>query len=150
METINDIGDERFVVFKQWILQAFENIDKPSFIQMYSRVTKHFNSNDNYNIIIELENFKKAVQLMELNYDAFSFCFALLLLDKDEKQGDFQSDIQLKKLQEMRDNGLKRGLVEEVVEGFMKASPKHFNHYLVMQEAMKSLSKDDILNGLAS
>ncbi len=150
MENIFDIGDERFVVFKQWLLQSFEDIDKPAFLAMHNRITKHFNANDNYRIMVELENYKKSLDLLNLNYDAYSMCFALIHLQTDELQSNTSGDYQLKKLDEMRKEGLTRGLVEEVVENFISASPKHFQHYLGMLEVMRSLSKGEISNALSS
>jgi hypothetical protein len=61
IESIFDIGDERFVVFKQHLLQVFENVNNASFLQMHNRITKYFNANDSYQIIVELENFKKSL-----------------------------------------------------------------------------------------
>jgi DNA-directed RNA polymerase len=150
MENLFDIGDERFVVFKQWLLQVFENIDKPSFIEMYSRIVRNFNANDSYKIMVELENFKKSLELKNLNYDAYSFCFALLHLQEGELQSMTGSEYQLKKLAEMRkDEVFNRAMVEEVVENFIKASPRHFQHYLEMLEILKTLTKEDISNALA-
>jgi hypothetical protein len=148
IESIFDIGDERFVVFKQHLLQVFENVNNASFLQMHNRITKYFNANDSYQIIVELENFKKSLELRDLNYDAFSFCFALLHLEKEEKQNDFGGDYQLRKLEEMRKNGLNRGQVEDVVENFMKASPKHFGHYLEVLQVLNSFSKEEISSAL--
>ncbi len=150
MENIFDIGDERFVVFKQWLLQSFEDIDKPAFLAMHNRITKHFNANDNYRIMVELENYKKSLDLLNLNYDAYSMCFALIHLQTDELQSMVSGDYQMRKIKEMREEGLTRGLVEEVVENFISASPKHFQHYLEMLEAMRLLSKEEISNALQS
>jgi len=151
MENIFDIGDERFVVFKQWLLQTFEEIDKPSFLAMHNRITKFFNGNDTYKIMVELENYKKSLDLLNLNYDAYSFCFALIHIQEGELQSNTSSDYQLKKLEEMRkDETFNRGLVEEVVENFILASPKHFQHYLGMLEVMRSLSKEEISSALAN
>ena len=43
MEGIFDIGDERFLVFKQYMLQSFEDVDKPSFLLMHNKIVKFFN-----------------------------------------------------------------------------------------------------------
>ena len=150
IENIFDIGDERFVVFKQHLLQVFESVNSASFLQMHNRVTKYFNANDSYQIIVELENFKKSLELRELNYDAFSFCFALLHMDKEEKQEDFGKDYQLRKLEIMRAEGITRGQVEEVVENFMKASPKHFAHYLEVLQIVNSFTKEEVSSALQS
>ena len=61
---------------------------------------------------------------------------------------DYGKESQEKKLLKMREGGLNREMVEEVVENFMMAFPKHFAPYLGMLELMKSVSKDEILNVL--
>lgn len=150
LENLFDINDERFLIFKQYMLQVFENIDKPNFLVMHNKVIKHFNANDNYKIIIELENFKKALEMRDLDYDAYSVCFALIHLDIEEKEdlNDYDTDKQLLKLAEMRKSGLSRGDMEEAVENFMIASPKHFAHYLGMLEVMKTIPKEEISSAL--
>jgi len=50
----------------------------------------------------------------------------------------------------MRKNGLNRGQVEDVVENFMKASPKHFGHYLEVLQVLNSFSKEEISSALQS
>lgn len=149
-ENLFCIGDERFLIFKQYMLQAFECIDKPSFMAMHNRVTKYFNGGDTYRIMVELENFKKSLELSTLNYDAFSICFALMHLDKEngEQMVDFDTEKQLGKLAEMRAEGLTREEVEETVENFMIALPKHFAHYLGMLEIMKEIRKGEISSAL--
>lgn len=148
IEDLFDMGDERFVMFKQYISQSFEKLDNPSFLIMFNRVIKNFNSNDVWNIVVELTNFKKTLELKELNYDCFSICFALLHIKEGEDLKNISADYQLSKLQEMRDEGLSRGLVEEVVENFMKAHPKHFSYYLEVLQMMRYLSKEEISNAL--
>ncbi len=148
MESPFDIGDERFYVFKQHILKSYEGIDTPSFMVMHNKITKHFNAGDHYKTLVELENFKSALNFGKLNYDSFSFCFALMTMQEGEKMGDFGKDYQETKLKKMREDGLNRGEVEKVVENFMLAFPKHFAPYLGMLELMKGVSKDEILSAL--
>ena len=150
MESVFDIGDERFMVFKQYILQTFENVDKPSFLALHNRIIKAFNAGNNYSIIVELENFKKGLSLAELNYDAFSICFALLHLGEGEEMQDHGTEKQKEKLKIINASEISRGEIESVVENFMIASPKHFAVYLGMLEAMKEISKGEILNALES
>lgn len=132
MQTPFDIGDERFNVFKQYILQSFDNIDKPLWKSLFSKCKAHYNSNQHSDIIIEMFNFDKSIEIKDFNYDAYSICFALICLEKGEEQSDFGTDRQLRKLEEMRSNGLTRGMVEQEVENFMTASPRIFSPYLAM------------------
>lgn len=137
IENMFDINDERFVVFKQYLLQVFESIDKPLFLASYSRYVSFHNSGQHADGLIEWHNFKKAIELKELSYDAYSFCFALLHLEKDEDQRTTSSDFHLRKLEKMRSQGLSRGEVEGVVENFINAFPEQFAVYLKMLELMK-------------
>ncbi len=145
IETLFDINDERFNVFKQYLLQIFERIDKPSFLIAFNNYVRAVNENRHADGVVEWYNFKKAQEFKELNYDAYSFCFALLTLEEGENQRDCSSDRQLKKLDRMRAEGLARGTVEEFVENFIKASPNTFGTYLVMLEMMKPQISEEIL-----
>jgi hypothetical protein len=142
-QTPFDIGDERFLIFKQMFLQVFENLDKASFAQAFARYASYFNSGNHADGLIEWHNFKKSVELRDLNYDAYSFCFALITMTADESQSDFASDIQLKKLAEMRENGLSRGQVEDDVRNFIKAFPETFGVYLEVLEMMKAPAMEE-------
>lgn len=137
IQSIMDINDERFNVFKQHLLQVFEEMDKASFTRTFEKCIKLHNQGLHAEAIIEWYNFKKATELQTLNYDAYSFCFALLCLDKDEDQRDCSDSTQLKKLDEMRANGLTRGVVEDTVTNFMNASPRQFGAYLEMLELLQ-------------
>lgn len=137
IESIFDINDERFTVFKQYLLQVFENLDKPSFVATFQKYVTLSNAGQHAEGLIEWYNFKKAVELQEVNYDAYSFCFALLCLEEGENQRDTSKATHLKKLEEMRSEGLNRGMVEDTVTDFMKASPKQFGAYLEMLEYLQ-------------
>lgn len=150
MQTPFDINDERFVVFKQHFLQVFESIDKPLFAATYSKCMGFHNQGLHSDVVIELTNFKKAIDLKELNYDAYSICFALLCLEKGEDPKELSTAKHLDKLERMRKAGLTRGLVEETVENFMKASPKTFGVYLAMLEMMKPQLQEEYLKESAS
>lgn len=145
METLFDMGDQRFNVFKQHILQAFEDIDKPLFLATYQKVITYFNQGQNADAIIELHNFKKALDLKPFNYDAYSFCFCLMVLNEGEDMNDTTDATQLPKMEDMRKNGLTRGMIEEEVTNFMKASPNTFGVYLQVLEMTKLQLSDEIL-----
>jgi hypothetical protein len=150
MESAFDIGDQRFVVFKQYILQVFENIDKPLFLQTYAKCMAFHNKNQHADVVIELNDFKRAMDLKELNYDAYSFCFCLLVLTDGEDMNDTTELTQVEtKLKMFREDGLTRGMVVDVVENFMKASPKEFGVYLQMLELMKAPLSEEHLNELS-
>jgi hypothetical protein len=137
MQTPFDIGDERAVIFRQFLNQTFELNDNSLWKTTWARCKAYFNSGQQADGIIELYNFDKAVELKELNYDAYSICFCLITLQKGEEQKDFGLNFQLKKLEEMRNEGLTRGMVEQEVENFLIASPKSYGPYLAVLELMK-------------
>lgn len=145
IENLFDINDERFNVFKQYFLQTLEGMDKPLFAATFSKYIAFVNAGKHSDGIIEWHNFKKAIELKELNYDAYSFCFALLCLNKDEDQKDCSEATQLRKLEELRKEGLTRGMVEDSVINFMKASPNQFGVYLQMLEMMRPEISEDVL-----
>lgn len=145
IETMFDINDYRFMIFKQYILQTIENIDKPVFLQTYSKYMAYLNAGEHAQGFLEWNNFKKSIELKELNHDAMGICFALLCLEKDEDQQECSKEIQIKKLDEMRANGLSRGQVEETVVNFMKASPKTFGVYLAVLEMTIPQLKEEFL-----
>ena len=143
MESPFDIGDERFTIFKQNFLQVFENLDKASFNLTFAKYISFFNSGNHADALIEWHNFKKSIDLKELNYDAYSYCFALITLSENEDQKDFSSDIQLKKLQQMREDGLTRGQVEADVINFTKAFPESLGAYLEVLAMMKARQQEE-------
>jgi hypothetical protein len=145
MEDMGDINDLRFVVFKQYILQVMERMDNPLWIQTFARYRKHFNAGEHFEAAIELENFTKAIQLNKANYDAYDFCFCLIFLEPGEDQLDTTDALQLRKLEELRAQGLTRKFVEESVLNFMKASPATFGGYLVV---LKSMSLESLVESL--
>lgn len=146
MEDVFDMNDERFYMFKTYILQSIQSLDKPLFLQAYSKIMALMNEGKYSDAIIELYNFKKAIELEEVNFDAYSICFALIHLEKDEDQRDLSQSTQENKLHEMRENGLKRGLVEEVVTNFMKTSPTKFGVYLEMLQMMTPKLMEEYLS----
>ncbi len=149
MDNLFDMGDLRFNVFKQHLLQIFENMDKPMFITTYAKVLDYFNKGQHADGIIELNNFKKAIDLKELNYDAYSFCFCLLIQIEGEDMNDTSEFTQIEtKLKQFREDGLTRGMVEEEVRNFMKASPEAFGVYLELLKLMKAPLSEDLLREL--
>lgn len=147
-ENIFDINDERFNMFKQYFLQVIEKLDKPLFIETFAKYVKYHDAGQHSDGLIEWYNFKKAIDLKQLDYDAYSFCFCLICLNQNEDQRNLSEDYQLEKLKELRENGLSRGLVEEAVENFMKASPKTFGAYLQVLEMMKAPIPEEALSEL--
>lgn len=145
IENLFDISDERFTVFKQWLLQVFEQIDRPLFAASFSKYVTYHNAGQHADGLIEWYNFKKGSELRELNYDAYSFCFALLCIAEGENQNDCSKGTQLEKLAAMRQQGLMRGMVEETVENFIKAFPSQFGVYLEMLKIMKTQLSEEIL-----
>lgn len=133
-ENVFDINDYRFNDFKSYILQVFEKMDKPVFETQFNKYLAQFNKGQHAEALIDWNNYKKARELKELNYDAYSFCYALMHLAEGEDALDCSKDTQLKKLTQMREAGLSRGEVEEVVTNFMRASPASFGVYLEMLE----------------
>lgn len=146
METMFDINDERFHIFKQWLLQIFEKVNEPLFLTTYTKYIQNFNSGNHADGLLEWVNYKKAISLKQLNYDAYTYCFALICLEEGEKQNDISDITHERKIKEMREAGLSRGVVEQAVENFIKASGTILGVYAQMLELMKTPLREEFLN----
>lgn len=133
----NDINDYRCMIFKNYLLQSFQNINDNIWNTTWERVKVLFNKGLNADAIIELNNFHTSMTLKEVKYDCFSMCFALLNLKEGENQLDCNEQEQLNKIAEMQKEGLERGAVVETVINFMKALPETFGQCLAAMEGMK-------------
>src|SRR5687768_12518789 len=98
IETPFEIGDERFNVFKRAFLQISEDMGQPAFQTLYDKLKAHLNAGNQFDAVIELDNFKKSIELKSLNYDAFTYCFSLITLQQGELQKDFDNNYQEKKI----------------------------------------------------
>jgi len=125
-----DLNDQRHMTFKQYLLQAMEHIDEGLFEASYERFRAAFNKGDYSQGLIEMTNFKVALEQKELlTHDACSMCFSLICLDKDEDQMNIDEGPLQEKLNRMRAQGLTRGQVEDAVINFMSASPTSYGDY---------------------
>lgn len=149
-ENPSDINDERFIYFKQHALKIFEKVDaKNLFAEVFSKCLQLWNSGNQAEVIIEMYNHKKAIELDKPNVDAYSICFALICLDEDEIKNQrgvsLSEDYQRRKLDHLRDHGLTRKTVEESVENFIKTSPGQFGVFSQLLEILPKIS-DEALN----
>ncbi len=144
MQTPFDIGDKRFVAFKQYFLQTIEGLDKPSFLAEFERYKSLHDQGKHGDALISWHNFKTALELKEQNYDAYSICFCLLLLAEGEDMNDTDTSKQLKKLESLRQEGINRGMIEQEVENFLNASPTQFALYLEVRKTIQLLSEETL------
>lgn len=145
IETMFDMNDKRFHEFKKYFLQVIEKMDNTSFAVTLAKYKELYDKGLHSDAFIELYNFNKSIQLKEVDYDAYSFCYCLLCLEEGEDQEVINEEEQLKKLKFLRSTGLKRGDVEKTVLDFMKASPKTFGAYLQMLEILQAPIPDEYL-----
>ena len=141
-ESVGDIYDIRFPVFLNFLRMSVENIDKPLFATTFERAEARFDKGQFHKGLMEFADYRSAVTLDQVGWTGLSLCFALICLKEDEDQAkDFKEDVLQKKLTKMRKDGLTRGLVEESVSNFIKASPNSFGDYAMLQEIISQMNE---------
>ena len=145
LESVNDINDKRFIVFKMYLLLSLEGIDRPLFRVTMEKAMAHFNHQRYIQAWGEFENYSHAIEYEKYNDDALSKCFALICLEQGEDQANTDDNFLIEKLGRLHENGLTRGLVEESVQNFTIKSPLSFGSYsLRLEEVMTKF--DEILS----
>ena len=89
-------------------------------------------------------DYRSSITLEQVGWTGLSICFALICLKEGEDQAakdSFKEDVLQKKLTKMRKDGLTRGLVEESVANFIKASPNSFGDYAMLQEIISQMNE---------
>jgi len=128
----DDINFKRFVMFKQYIPMIWEKMDSPLFETYFDRVKTHYDSGRHSDGLLELVNYKTAINNIKSGHDAWGICFALIVLEKDEDQTKLDESFLKEKLARWISDGLMAGQVHEAVVDFMKASPEVFSAHLTM------------------
>ena len=128
----DDINFKRFVMFKQYVPMIWEKMDSPLFETYFDRVKTHYDKGEHTQGIIELLNYKAAIDNIKHGHDAWGICFALIVLEKDEDQTQLSESFLRKKLDQWIADGLTAGQVHEAVVDFLKASPEVFSAHLTM------------------
>lgn len=134
LESVNDINDKRFAIFKMYLLKTLEGVDKPLFKNTIERALEFFNRGKYMQAYAEFQNYHRAIEYDDYNDDAMSKCFALICLEPGEDQLNIDENFLYKKLEKMHQEGLTRGFVEESVNSFIIASPISFGSYSLMLE----------------
>jgi len=140
-ENVNDLYDIRFPVFLNFLRMSIENIDKPLFIAKQQKAEEWLNKAMPYNAVKEFLDYGSSINLEQVNTTGLSMCFALICLDNGEDQSNIDESFLKKKLDKMRKDGLKRGIVEEQVSSFIKASPDSFGEYNLIAELMQEMKE---------
>lgn len=140
-ESVNDLYDIRFPVFLNFLRMSIENIDKPLFAAKQQKAEEWLNKAMPYNAIKEFLDYGSSINLEQVNTTGLSMCFALICLDNDEDQSNIDESFLKEKLDKMRKEGLKRGIVEEQVSSFIKASPDSFGEYNLIAELMQEMKE---------
>lgn len=136
MEDVYDINDKRFNYFKMYLLKSLEGIDRPLFTECLQKATDLMNAHKYIQALGLFQNYAMAIEHDGYNEDALSKCFALICIEKDEDQSNVDENFLNKKLEEMWQNNLSRGFVEESVTNFTIASPQSFGAYALMMSEM--------------
>lgn len=140
-ESVNDLYDIRFPVFLNFLRMSIENIDKPLFAAKQQKAEEWLNKAMPYNAIKEFLNYGSSINLEQVNTTGLSMCFSLICLDNGEDQSNIDESFLKEKLDKMRKEGLKRGVVEEQVSSFIKASPDSFGEYNLIAELIQEMKE---------
>jgi len=140
-ESVNDIYDIRFPVFLNYLRMSVEGVDKPLFASTYERAEARFDKGQFHKGLMEFMDYRSAITLDQVSSTGLSMCFAIICLEDGEDQTNVKEEPLRKKLARMQKNGLERGLVEESVANFIKASPTSFGDYVMLQEIISQMSE---------
>jgi len=128
----DDINFRRFVMFKQYVPMIWEKMDSPLFETYFDRIKTHYDKGEHTQAIIELINYKAAINNIQGGHDAWAVCFALIVLEKGEDQTKLDEEFLKSKMDKWVKDGLTAGMVHETVVDFLKASPEVFSAHLTM------------------
>ena len=140
-ESVNDIYDVRFPVFLNYLRMSVEGVDKPLFAATFERAEARFDKGQFHKGLMEFADYRSSITLEQVSSTGLSMCFAIICLEENEDQTNTKEEPLRKKLTKMRKNGLDRGLVEESVANFIKASPNSFGDYAMLQEIISQMSE---------
>jgi len=138
-EGVDDLYDIRFPLFMQYLRMSVEGVDKPLFAATIQRAESLMNKGEFHKAFMEFVNYQTSIELPEVNITGLSMCFAVIVLNEDEDQSDTNEGKLKKKLTAMRKAGLTRGMVEDTVTNFIKASPDSFGDYGVLMETISMM-----------
>ena len=141
-EGVSDLYDIRFPKFLNYLRMSVEDIDKPLFASTFERAEAKFDKGQFHKGLMEFYDYRSAITLEQVSWTGLSMCFALICLEEGENQADAKESFMKKKLDKMRKNGLTRGLVEESVSNFIKASPSSFGDYAILQEIISQMNEN--------
>lgn len=125
-EGVSDIYDIRFPKFLQYFRMAYENVDKPFFEACRQKALGYYNKQMPMQAFMEYENYYASIRLEQVNLTGMSMCFALICLAPGEDQSEVDEGKLEAKLEQMRKDGLTRGMVEDAVGNFITGSPNSF------------------------
>ena len=140
-EGVDDFYDIRFPKFISYLRMSVEGIDKPLFAATMQRAEAKMDKGEFHQAWKEFVNYQTSIELPEVNTTGLSMCFALIVLEDGEDQSDVNEGRLKKKLERMRKEGLTRGLVEETVTNFIKASPDSFGDFGTLVEMMSEMKE---------
>ncbi len=144
-EGVSDLYDIRFPKFLNYLRMSVENIDKPLFTATLERAVAKHNKGQFAQSLLEFYDYRSAITLDQVGWTGLSICFALICIEEGEDQANkksFKEDVLQAKLTKMRKDGLTRGLVEESVSNFIKASPSSFGDYAILQEIISQMNEN--------
>jgi len=131
LQGIDEMNYRRSVVFNEYSLMVFEEINYSQFALAYDRAIQYHNAGDHYNAMGEFTNYKFKTDLKRPNIDALGRCFAMIVLTEDELKNEhdpktWDENHLNEKLERWSKAGLKRGEMMRVFENFLHSSPSSY------------------------
>lgn len=156
LEGIDEMNYKRSLLFNQWSILVFEEMNHSLYELSMDRIKKYFNEGDHFSVMNEIVNNQFVKRLKEPSIDALGRCFALICLTEDEKTKEsdpitWDDNFMKEKVDRWSKVGLTRGVMQEHYKNFLKASPDNYLPYLerlTMMEALTKLITDQSLRNI--
>ena len=128
--SIGEFPNSRKTLLRQYQRQVFEKIENDIFETYFNRVIQKFNTANWMGGVEELYNYRTAIRLKKINFDAFDMMFSLICLEEGEDKFNVDEDFLAKKIERMNKEGLTTQEAYDNVVFFCKSSPALFQDFL--------------------
>lgn len=125
-ETAEDLPIKRYTALKHYMIYKETGVTIPSLINTISGFVRGFDNESKADMLITLHNYVTGLSQIQEDFDPDQMVFALITFDKDEDKNIVDETKLKEKIENWSKDGLKQGLVEETVMGFISQSMTHF------------------------
>lgn len=125
-ETAEDLPIKRYTALKHYMIYKETGVTIPSLINTISGFVRGFDNESKADMLITLHNYVTGLSQIQEDFDPDQMVFALITFDKEEDRNVVDETKLKEKIKQWSKDGLKQGLVEETVMGFINSSMTHF------------------------